>query len=130
MVQLVPDVQFQFGSRLIDAKKDPYGFLELVLRKGAHLLLYGILAAGMYLLLAARGVSPLRAGALAVLAVALFAGLDEWNQSGRWRRYGSVHDIAIDLAGAAAGILAAAALSRNKGQRKTVRPPDPEEVSR
>jgi VanZ family protein len=115
MERLVPDVRFRYGDRYLDGRRDPYSFAEFVLRKAAHLLLYGCLGAGSCLALRAAGRPGLRAGMTAVLIAVLIGMFDEWNQSGQWRRYGSAADVVLDAVGAAVGAAIALAAVRRLG---------------
>jgi len=87
----------------------------LVVRKAAHLFLYGVLA--LLSLRAVRGGTRLR-GRAASVAVVLFCALvasgDELNQATLASRSGSVVDVGIDLLGALLA-LGAAGLVRRRG---------------
>lgn len=102
--QLLPDVRVRYGGRTIIIQEDPYGFVEFMLRKTAHVFLYGALGTGLFLLFSRRWALSW-SYAVALFLVVLVAIFDEWNQSGRWNRYGSVYDIGLDLAGASVFIL-------------------------
>jgi VanZ family protein len=79
-----------------------------LVRKGAHVAEYAILAALWFrALVRGRGLGA-RAGAWSAFAIALaWAGLDELLQSWQISRTGSAADVAIDAAGAAAALAAA-----------------------
>ena len=97
------------------------GTLELVLRKGAHLTIYGLLAVACFRGLAAHrlwGATPWIGAWL--LAVA-YAVTDELHQSTVPTRHGSPVDVAIDAAGAAAGLLVLAVALRHLGDRRWLR---------
>jgi VanZ family protein len=79
--------------------------VQLVVRKGAHLTEYAILAA---LLSRAFRQNQLRLGrglAISFLIAAVYAALDEFHQSYVASRTGSPWDVLIDCAGALAGVL-------------------------
>jgi hypothetical protein len=65
--------------------------LDLVLRKGAHITLFGLIMLAWW-----RAVGP----AAAVVITLAYAGVDEWHQSFVEGRNGAVHDWAIDALGA------------------------------
>jgi len=81
-----------------------------VIRKGAHLAEYGILAALIWRGLRSTGLSPdhawnWRLARLAVCLAALYAATDELHQSLVPSRTGSATDILIDSVGAILGAL-------------------------
>lgn len=65
--------------------------LDLVLRKGAHIMLFGLIMLAWW-----RAVGP----AAAVVITLAYAGVDEWHQSFVEGRNGALHDWAIDALGA------------------------------
>ncbi len=81
--------------------------LEFTLRKGAHMVSFGILAClargGL-----ATGIPPVRSGrqsAVAFTVAMLYAVSDEWHQSFVPTRGARVTDVLIDAAGAVIGLL-------------------------
>lgn len=82
--------------------------VHAAVRKGAHVVEYAVL--GALCRGALRNEWPgreLRAAAVAVGLVAAVAGIDEAGQAARDERTGSPADVALDVAGGAAGIVAA-----------------------
>lgn len=82
--------------------------IHLLIRKGAHVTVYAVLA--LLLLRALSAEAPqgrrLRWVAWAFLAVSACAFLDEYHQSFTRERTSSVHDSLIDIAGGSAALLA------------------------
>lgn len=103
--QLVPDVSFHYGNRLIEAKRNPYGFMEFVFRKSAHLFVYAVLAASTALGLRGLGITGWRMALCALLLVFCAAAADEWNQLRHAGRTGAWVDVGIDFTGGCAGVL-------------------------
>ena len=92
-------------------------FLTFLLRKGAHMGIYFILAA--LLLWAVRRQPSPRRRVLTVLPLcALLAGLDELHQTFVPGREGRLRDVLIDLAGAALFLLLWAAARRLWARRR------------
>lgn len=79
--------------------------LDLVLRKSAHLAVFGVLAALLLKLLRDWRVEPLRAAAGAVTLATAYAAVDEWHQTWVPGRVGDPADVLIDAAGALAAVL-------------------------
>ena len=82
------------------------GLVELVLRKGAHLAVYGLLTVACRRGLAAHGLLGRRALAGAFVLAVLYAVSDELHQHTVPTRTGTPRDVAIDAAGAAIGLAA------------------------
>jgi VanZ family protein len=86
-----------FGLSAIPSLSSGLGTWDLVLRKGAHMTEYAILAVLLWRALRNE---------LAALAVAIaYAGTDELHQTFVRGRHGSPVDAAIDALGAAIGLL-------------------------
>ncbi|MFC3799841.1 VanZ family protein [Cohnella sp. GCM10012308] len=101
--QIVPDVTIRYNHSAIHAKADPYRFVEFLFRKSAHLFMYFMLGLLAHLLLVPwiRSLAFRVTGALVV--VAMFASLDEWNQSFTGGRTPTPLDVMVDISGAVIG---------------------------
>jgi len=91
--------------------EDTVHFIVLVARKGAHLTEYAVLALLLWRAvrqLAKKEARPWswREARLVLLSVALYAASDEFHQLFVPSREAAVHDVFIDTAGGAAGLLA------------------------
>lgn len=118
-------VRFRYGSLTVDGRTDgPGGVLEFFVRKLAHFAEFGLLGAG--LLLAARyaaGWSLSACAGFAFAAAVAYAGADELHQLFSAGRGPRTLDVAVDAAGALAGIALAAALAgRGKPERPALVP--------
>lgn len=97
--------------------------IRLLIRKGAHLAEYAVLA-----VLMARAWrlswpewtrrAPAAAAAAVLACCAAYAASDEWHQSFVASRMGSPRDVLIDTAGAALGLAAAAGWRNGRAGRK------------
>ncbi len=83
------------------------GLPELILRKGAHLTVYGLLALAALRGLRFHGLAGRVALAGALALAVLYAVSDELHQSTVPQRHGSPVDVLIDTVGAGAALLAA-----------------------
>ncbi len=98
-----------FGLSAIPSLSSGLGVWDTILRKGAHLTEYAILA-----VLLRRALSS----ELAALVVAIvYAGTDELHQAFVRGRHGSPVDVAIDGIGAAAGLLLVLQARRSRALR-------------
>ncbi len=115
-------VIYFFSSRP-DLPRIDEPWLELVLRKAAHVAEYAIFGA-----LLARAVG-MRKGQVAVSAIlaAVYAGSDEWHQTFVPTRKGNPLDVALD---SAAALLGAYAYARRVATRAVVRRSPPQADSR
>lgn len=98
-VRELPPVRFTYDEQVIDNRVDPAGFVQFWVRKGMHLLLYGLLGLALVTPLGKAGLkggSRWSAAAAALLAVAAF---DEQHQLAVSGRTGRVLDVLVDLAG-------------------------------
>lgn len=88
--------------------------LDLVLRKAAHVFVFGVLA--LLVLHALGGLRPWRGGlAVAAWIVAvLYAASDEWHQTFVEGRVGHASDVAIDASGALVALLLARTWTRRR----------------
>lgn len=101
--QVVPDVTVRYNHSVIHAKADPYRFVEFLFRKGAHLFMYFMLGLLAHLLLVPWIQRLMLRVPGALLIVAVFASLDEWNQSFTGDRTPTPLDVMVDLSGAVFG---------------------------
>jgi VanZ family protein len=86
-----------FGLSSIPNLSSGLGIWDLILRKGAHMTEYAILAALL--------VRALQAPAVALACAVLYSATDELHQSFVRGRHPAPLDVLIDFAGATAGIL-------------------------
>jgi VanZ family protein len=77
--------------------------LQFLVRKGAHVFEYAVLAALAYQALR-QSSSPWRSAGLALALVAAVAATDETHQASSAARSGSAADVGIDAAGGAAAL--------------------------
>ncbi|WP_164545779.1 VanZ family protein [Paenibacillus albus] len=108
----LPDITIHYNHGVTSAKLDPYGFIEFIFRKSAHLFVYGMLAIVLYVTLI-----PLRWKAVyrffgALVALVVVASFDEWNQLSSVQRTGTYRDVIVDLAGGTIFLLLALTLGR------------------
>ena len=100
-----------------DISAESIATVQLVFRKIAHLVEYGILSILCCRALAKQDklrVLQLAALVQAVLIAVAYAAFDEWHQSWTDERFGSPLDVAIDSVGAIVGAVLFSWLSRRK----------------
>ncbi|SFT02849.1 VanZ family protein [Paenibacillus sp. BC26] len=101
--EVLPDITFNYHHRSYSSHRDPYVFLEFIIRKGAHLFMYGVLAIGAAIVtklkdhLAGRWPFPL-------LIVLMIASLDELNQRLSPGRTSNSQDVLVDITGGCIGL--------------------------
>jgi len=94
--------------------------VELVLRKSAHMVSFGVLAVLVYGGLA-TGVAPLRSARLHAIAFSvatLYAVSDEWHQGFVPTRVASATDVLIDAVGAVVGLVLVSWVRQRRQLRK------------
>ena len=93
-----PQVKFYYHHRLIDSHADTVAFIQFIIRKTVHFLLYGAL--GISLLIALTQERPtFRNWLWAGIFVLLIAGGDELNQLQMQQRTGCIPDVILDGSG-------------------------------
>ncbi len=81
-----------------------FGFWDGLVKKGGHMIGYGLLAAAYARALNSRGKLKPPLLLLAVCLAVLYGIADEWHQSYTPGRYPSARDVFIDAAGAILGV--------------------------
>ncbi|MFC4769450.1 VanZ family protein [Effusibacillus consociatus] len=99
----------------VNPKEDPFGFIEFLFRKAAHVFIYATLAILTYLLIRPYKTRGIWKGTIILLFIFLIATADEWIQSTTPLRYAAIQDVILDLVGACFGVLL---VSREKKSNK------------
>ena len=94
--------------------------LQFLVRKGAHVFEYAVLAALAYQALR-QSSSPWRSAGLALALVAAVAATDETHQSFAVARTGSAIDVSLDVAGGATALLLLVGIRRRHRVRRLQR---------
>lgn len=106
LVSWLPDVTITYRTSVVNSHDRPYSFIEFLFRKGAHLFVYAVFAAMLYMFLRALSRGRWFISMVITLLVAIAVpALDEWNQLGSDERTGSATDIVLDFAGGCVGLL-------------------------
>ncbi|OLN24091.1 VanZ family protein [Domibacillus antri] len=103
---LLSQLELTYWSRLISVEeRGYYYFLEFLIRKFAHLLLFGILAVSLtrFLETAVR-LHFMKAAVIALLLTGLYAVFDEYHQLQTGGRTALVSDVLLDITGAVIAI--------------------------
>ncbi|MCA0756470.1 VanZ family protein [Paenibacillus sp. N4] len=106
LIRLLPDMTITYRAKTMHSHTDPFQFVEFLFRKGAHLFVYAMLAAILFMLM--RSFNPrrwLRALAVTLVTAWVVPALDEWNQLSSVHRTGNVTDVWLDFVGGCAGVL-------------------------
>jgi len=99
------NLQIPYGHQLISIEeRGYYKFVEFLIRKGAHFVLFGIVGLTCFLLL--NKLRPIVRIPLALLFTFLCACLDEYHQSITGGRTPTFRDVLLDVSGACFFILA------------------------
>jgi VanZ family protein len=106
LVRWLPDVTITYRASAVNSHNSPYNFIEFLFRKGAHLFVYAVFAAMLFMFLRALSRGRWFTSIVITLIVALAVPtLDEWNQLGSDERTGNATDIVLDFAGGCIGLL-------------------------
>ncbi|WP_168735925.1 VanZ family protein [Cohnella fermenti] len=104
--KVLPALDIRYDGHEYRRDVNPFGLIEFLFRKGAHLFVYASLAASAALVLSMFRLRPVRVAALSLLAVLIVATLDEWNQQFSSARTPAYQDVFVDLTGGAIGLMA------------------------
>ena len=98
-IKSLPEIEFTYSRRPLSNVRNPVDFAHFWIRKGAHVLVYGIF--GLALLAALGGLRTRlwKRWMLVLALVFIVALLDEWHQSIVGDRTGMFRDALLDVAG-------------------------------
>jgi VanZ family protein len=102
--RVIPHLAIRYDGKAYRSDVNPYGLIEFLFRKGAHLFVYAALAAAAGLVLRTFRARALAAVTLSLLAVSIVATMDEWNQRHSPERTPAYQDILVDLTGGLIGL--------------------------
>lgn len=95
----LPDLTLNYGRVKMEAKRQPFHFVEFLFRKACHMFLYATWALLIMLALRPYDWKARRKWVCVLLLVLGVAALDEWNQAREEQRTGMVQDVGIDMLG-------------------------------
>lgn len=107
MRKAIPDITVRYHHAVIEARNEPFRFVEFLFRKAAHLFTYAMLGAFAYAALLSYDWKRLYKLFAAEGYTVLIASLDEWNQSMSAQRTSAIQDVAMDAVGGCIGLLLA-----------------------
>ncbi|GLX67383.1 VanZ family protein [Paenibacillus glycanilyticus] len=120
LAEKLPNTSVTYRGDTVVAKEDPYGFVEFFFRKGAHLFMYAVLAATLYMFI--RNLMGRRQMVLPVIMALILTGgtaaMDERNQLSSVGRTGNPTDVIVDLTGACIGLIVCILVSQWIGRRR------------
>ncbi|WP_166238546.1 VanZ family protein [Paenibacillus turpanensis] len=114
----VPDLVISYDHVYVNAKKNPYGFIEFIFRKLSHLFVYAVLGCFFMLLFRFRIAKNWLSILFTLVLCMVVAGLDEVNQLDAVKRTPSIVDVGIDAAGAMIGVMVALLVQRIYARNK------------
>lgn len=102
--RILPDVEIRYDGKEYRTDKNPFGLIEFLFRKTAHLIMYAVLAAAAVVVLKRYRVHGLSVVIVPLMIVLLIALLDEWNQGFSYARTPAAQDVLVDLTGGILGL--------------------------
>ncbi|MDI6817629.1 MAG: VanZ family protein, partial [Actinomycetota bacterium] len=94
-----PEVEFTYSRRPLNNLRNPVDFAHFWIRKGAHVLVYGIFGLALLAALGNLRMRLWKRWMLVLAPVFIVALLDEWHQSIVGDRTGMFRDALLDVAG-------------------------------
>jgi VanZ family protein len=99
-------VSFYYGDSLVSLDtRSPAEFVEFFIRKGAHLVTFGILAILSYRVFSYFFKHVVYSSLLALVFVVLYSALDEYRQALNPGRSGMVEDVILNFLGGMLGVI-------------------------
>ncbi|OMP66680.1 VanZ family protein [Domibacillus epiphyticus] len=99
--ELLSNLELTYWGRVISVEtRGYYYFLEFLIRKFAHLFLFGVLAVSLTCLLTTARLRFITAAFIALILTALYAAFDEYHQWQTGGRTPLINDVMLDVAGA------------------------------
>ncbi|UVI27900.1 VanZ family protein [Paenibacillus spongiae] len=111
LTHVVPAVTLTYSKAVIDAKEEPFRFVEFLFRKSAHIFVYAVLGGLAFLTFLPRLRRTSRACFISFLYIAIVSGLDEWNQSRVSMRTSTLQDVIVNCTGGLIGMAAASIMA-------------------
>ncbi|WP_075617242.1 VanZ family protein [Paenisporosarcina indica] len=99
-----------WGTTVSIEERGYHAFVEFLIRKGAHVFIFGALAAAIYY--------AIRKFFLAFAVTVIFAIIDEYHQSLTGGRTPTIHDVLLDSFGAALVLLVIFLIKKYRSKRK------------
>jgi VanZ family protein len=106
MLSVIPEITIHYHHAAIEAKEQPYEFVEFIFRKSSHLFMYAVLAASAYWSLFQFRWRFIAKTLLVEIYVVFIAAADEWNQTRSVQRTSAVQDVVLDTVGGLLGLVA------------------------
>jgi VanZ family protein len=110
--KVLPKLDIRYDGKEYRRDVNPFGLIEFLFRKSAHLFVYAVLAVATALVLRMFRIRTPAVAGLSLLTVWLVAMLDEWNQRFSPARTPTYQDVIVDLTGGMLGLVIGYALSR------------------
>jgi VanZ family protein len=100
------DFKFHYaGEEISVEEKGAAGFIEFLIRKGAHFGVYFILGFLLFRAIHQHTASPRKAFLLALIGTIFYAASDEFHQGFTANRTPKIEDVVLDSIGAYSGVL-------------------------
>ncbi len=99
LVRDMPHMKFIYHNRVIDNRADTTRFIQFMLRKAAHVILYGIFGLSLIIMFSEFRFKITYAVLFSGGLLFLVACLDEYMQSSTGGRTGIIEDVFVDLIG-------------------------------
>jgi VanZ family protein len=101
---ILPNLDIRYDGKEYKRDANPFGLIEFLFRKGAHLFVYGVLAGMTALTLKQYRKQGLSIVIMSQLIVLLIALLDELNQNFSPARTPTYQDVLVDFTGGLLGL--------------------------
>ncbi|MCQ6560427.1 VanZ family protein [Paenibacillus mendelii] len=111
LAQVVPKISVTYDQAVIDAKEEPFRFVEFLFRKSAHLFVYAVLGGLAFITFLSWLHRKSHVWGISFVYIAIVSSLDEWNQSYTSMRTSTWQDVGVDCIGGWIGMTAASIMT-------------------
>ncbi len=105
MLSVVPEMTIHYHHSTIEARKQPFEFVEFLFRKGSHVVMYAMLAVCAFFAMVQTRWKLGFKMLLVIVYVIGIASADEWNQARSVERTSAMQDIVLDSIGGFLGLM-------------------------
>ncbi|MFW7378990.1 MAG: VanZ family protein [Oligoflexus sp.] len=104
LLKILPKWKLSYSEDVFEIQHEPFRFVNFLIRKGAHIFSYALLAILWLRFLRTWNLRLSLALSMAFLASVAYGASDEWHQTFVAGRTGAMEDIFIDACGALMGL--------------------------
>ncbi len=115
----LPNITIHYAGHSNNLRTNPYGFVEFVFRKSAHMFVYGVLTLLAHYLFRRRWGKNMLSYLFPLILIVLIASIDEYLQKFSVGRTSSPYDVLLDFTGGCIALLLSIIIERLYRRRRS-----------